>query len=451
MPVHIHFDRGTLVVTDASEGEGIVSRHLLWDDRTRSYRGKALAYRALLLELHRAGIPFSDQARRFEELPLKRGTTIEPFPYQEKALAEWWQHGGAGVVELPTGAGKTILAVLAIEKIRRPALIVVPTIDLMVQWQKVLEEHFGAEIGMLGGGVKERRPLTVTTYDSAALQVEFNGAEFGFLICDECHHLPAPTYKFIAEASLAPFRLGLSATLGEMPEELLGPVVHRVGIEELEGRYLAPYEVRTIHVQLDTEEQETYDDARTKYVAFLRKNKIDFSRPEGWGVFAMRSQQSAEGRTAFDAYRLQRKIALTSRAKLDELWRILVEHREDRTIVFTEDNETVHELGRRLIAPVITHQTKPKERRTILERFAAGELRILLTSRVLNEGVDVPDANVGVILSGSGSVREHVQRLGRILRKRPGKRALLYEVLTDVAAESGISERRRQHRAYRRS
>jgi superfamily II DNA or RNA helicase len=165
----------------------------------------------------------------------------------------------------------------------------------------------------------------------------------------------------------------------------------------------------------------------------------------------MRSQQSAEGRAAFSAYRHQRKIALTSRAKLEELWRILVEHREDRSIVFTEDNETVYELARRLLAPAITHQTKPKERRRILDAFSAGELRVLLTSRVLNEGVDVPDANVGVILSGSGSVREHVQRLGRILRKRPDKRALLYEVLTDVAAESGISQRRRQHRAYQRS
>ncbi len=456
MPVQIHFDRGTLVVTDASGGEEIVSRNLAWDDRTGSFRGRGAAYRTLLLELHRAKVPFEDHARGFETLELSRRTVIEPFPHQQEALDRWWDRGGYGVVELPTGAGKTILAVLAIEKIKRPVLVVVPTIDLMTQWQRVLEEHFGVEVGMLGGGVKEKRALTVTTYDSAAAQVEFHGADFGFLICDECHHLPAPAYRFIAEASLAPFRLGLTATLeradgGEkVAEALLGPLVHRVGIEELEGRFLAPYDVRTVQVRLDAEEEESYQAARERYLAFVRKNRIDFSRQEGWGVFVMRSQQSEEGRAAFSAYREQRKIALTSRAKLDALWRILIDHRADRTIVFTEDNETVYELARRLIAPVITHETKPKERRWLLDAFSAGDVRVLLTSRVLNEGVDVPEANVGVVLSGSGSVREHVQRLGRILRKRPDKRAILYEVLTDVAAESGMSERRRKHRAYRK-
>ncbi|MEO1235123.1 MAG: helicase-related protein, partial [Myxococcota bacterium] len=85
------------------------------------------------------------------------------------------------------------------------------------------------------------------------------------------------------------------------------------------------------------------------------------------------------------------------------------------------------------------------------EGFADGSLRVLVTAKVLNEGVDVPEARVGVVLSGSGSVREHVQRLGRILRRREGKRAVLYEVVSDVAAESGISERRRQHEAYGRA
>ncbi len=125
-----------------------------------------------------------------------------------------------------------------------------------------------------------------------------------------------------------------------------------------------------------------------------------------------------------------------------------MKHREDRVLVFTDDNETVYTLARRLLLPAITHHTPVPERKTLLAAFASGELPVLLTSRVLNEGVDVPDARVGVVLSGSGSVREHVQRLGRILRQRPGKRALLYEVCSAQTAESGISERRRQHRAY---
>nr|WP_276603587.1 helicase-related protein [Nannocystis pusilla] len=132
------------------------------------------------------------------------------------------------------------------------------------------------------------------------------------------------------------------------------------------------------------------------------------------------------------------------------MWRLLLRHRRDRILVFTEDNDTVHRLSRLFLLPVITHQTPPKERVSLLAQFASGALPVLLTSKVLNEGVDVPDANVGIILSGSGSVREHVQRLGRILRKKEGKRATLYELCTAVAAEHGVSERRRQHRAYQK-
>ena len=99
--------------------------------------------------------------------------------------------------------------------------------------------------------------------------------------------------------------------------------------------------------------------------------------------------------------------------------------------------------------PVITHQTKVRERSAILAGLSSGELGAVVTSKVLNEGVDVPDANVAVVISGSGSVREHVQRLGRILRKREGKRAVLYELVTAATSEEHTSERRREHGAYR--
>ena len=105
-------------------------------------------------------------------------------------------------------------------------------------------------------------------------------------------------------------------------------------------------------------------------------------------------------------------------------------------------------IARRFLVPVITHQTKTKERREILIKFNSGEYPIVATSRVLNEGVNVPEANVAVILSGSGSVREHVQRLGRILRKSGDKAATLYEVVTRGTVEEFTSNRRRQHSAY---
>jgi superfamily II DNA or RNA helicase len=128
---------------------------------------------------------------------------------------------------------------------------------------------------------------------------------------------------------------------------------------------------------------------------------------------------------------------------------LLHRHREGRVLVFTNDNATVYEISRRFLVPAITHQTDIKERRAYLEAFAAGTLNVLATSRVLNEGIDLPSADVAVVLSGTQTVREHVQRLGRILRKQDGKQAILYELVVADSAEERASERRRDHVAWR--
>src|SRR5207344_2536467 len=171
--------------------------------------------------------------------------------------------------------------------------------------------------------------------------------------------------------------------------------------------------------------------------------------PSGWSDFIIRSARSEDGRRAMAAYRRQREIAFAAPAKLDYVALLLDRHRDDRTLLFTQDNATAYEISRRFLVPAITHQTKVKERSRILAGLAEGTYGGVVTSKVLNEGVDVPDANVAVVLSGSGSVREHVQRLGRILRPREGKRAILYELVSGGTAEAYTSERRREHDAYR--
>ena len=120
----------------------------------------------------------------------------------------------------------------------------------------------------------------------------------------------------------------------------------------------------------------------------------------------------------------------------------------DRAILFTQDNATAFDISRRFLIPSITHQTPTEERRWILSAFNEGRLPAVVTSRVLNEGVDMPAARVGIVLSGSGSVREHVQRLGRLLRRHGDKEAMLYEVVTSGTSEEHTSDRRREHRAY---
>ncbi len=178
-------------------------------------------------------------------------------------------------------------------------------------------------------------------------------------------------------------------------------------------------------------------------------NGIRMSRPDGWGQFLMMTSRSPHGRSAWRAWREQRRIPFQCEGKLHALEDVLALHAEEQVIVFTADNDTVYRIARRYLIPAITHQTPALERQEILRRFREGGLKAVVTSRVLNEGVDIPTASVGVVLSGSASVREHVQRLGRILRKREGKAATLYEVITADTGEEHTSQRRREHGAYR--
>ena len=148
------------------------------------------------------------------------------------------------------------------------------------------------------------------------------------------------------------------------------------------------------------------------------------------------------------AHQRSKKLALGTSAKLRTLDFLLKKHARERVIIFTSDNDTVYAISAAFLIPAITHQTPTKERKAILESFNRGDYLALATSKVLNEGVNVPEASVAIILSGSGSIREHVQRLGRVLRKREGKQAILYEVITAGTVEENISRRRRQHDAY---
>ncbi|MBX2810185.1 MAG: DEAD/DEAH box helicase family protein [Myxococcales bacterium] len=457
MSIQILFEHGTLVVPTLTGEADAVSDLLTLDPRTGRYRAPARLYRHLILRLRELGLSYEDHARGFEELEVALPKDFSPYPHQAEALSAWMAAGFEGVVEMPTGSGKTLLGAMAIAACQRSALVIVPTIELLHQWKGVLEANLQQPVGIIGGGQKDRQAITVVTYDSAAMQVEFWGHRFGCLVFDEVHHLPSTAYRFIAEGSIAPFRLGLSATLARSDGEehrlvdLVGSTVYQAKIEALEGSYLAPYEVVTLTVALDDEDRVVYEQNRDIYLAFLRSERIPVSRAGGWMTFVSRAHQSPAGRAAFQAYRRQRGIAVASEAKLRALWGILVRHRLDRVLIFTEDTESVYRISEKFFVPCLTYQTPPRERKQLLAQFASGEIRTLVAAKVLNEGIDVPEANVGVVLSGSGSIREHVQRLGRILRPRPGKQAILYEMISDVAAEMGISERRRRHEAYGRT
>jgi superfamily II DNA or RNA helicase len=427
----------------------------VWDARTACHRAPASDYAALRRALARAALEVEDRARRYDELPEGARVRREPRPYQTEALEAWRGAQSRGVVVLPTGAGKTWLACLAIEDRRRSAIVLAPTLDLVRQWYDVLRTTFGTAVGVIGGGEYDVRPLTVSTYDSAYLHMEHLGDRFGLAVFDECHHLPGAAYALAARAAVAPFRLGLTATLERADgrhadlDELVGPVVYRKDIVDLSGAYLSSYETVRLTVDLSPEDRAAYEAERGIYRDFVASNGIRMSSPSGWSDFVIRSSRSDAGRRAMQAYRRQREIAFAAPAKLDYLALLLDRHRADRVLLFTQDNATAYQIARRFLVPVITHETKVRERSEILAGLADGAYGAVVTSKVLNEGVDIPSANVAVVISGSASVREHVQRLGRILRPQDGKHAVLYELVTAGTSETSTSARRREHSAYR--
>lgn len=453
MPLVVRFVGGTLELSSVPE-EFSLPEDARWDARSACHRLPAYRYADLLRSLHQKGIAVEDQARQYEQLELSLQVKREPRPFQKEALVAWKKQKSSGVVVLPTGTGKSHVGVLAIVDRQRSSLVVAPTLDLVRQWQELLRTSLGREIGVVGGGQQNLQSITVTTYDSAYLQMERWGNRFGLLIFDECHHLPGETYALIAKMSLAPFRLGLTATperadgREELLDELIGPVAYRRQITELAGEYLAEYRTERVVLELSEEERQEYEVEREIYVQFVRSQGIVLGSPQGFTDFMLRASRTEPGRRAIAAYRRQRALAFAAEAKLKYLEHLLGVHRQDRMIVFTQDNATAYAVSRRFLLPIITHQTKLKERTEILQGFDQGRYRAIVTSKVLNEGVDVPSANVAVVVSGSGSVMEHVQRLGRILRRQGEKQAILYELVSARTAETRTSDRRREHAAY---
>ena len=455
--VRIQFTQGTLLLAGSADELAPVRSRCVFDDRVECWRAEARHYAAIVLALRAEGVAYADEARDFQPLDLPLRDEPAPRPYQREAVAAWEGASRRGLIVLPTGSGKSFVARLAISRTRRPALVVVPTLDLMAQWASQLERAFGRPVGLLGGGNRDVRELTVSTYDSAVLCMEFMGNRFGLLVVDECHHLPGAVNRTLACMCLAPFRLGLTATPDrddgedEQLGELLGEICYRKDIDELEGEVLAPYRTERIAMELEPDEAEAYERHREAYVSFVRANAISFSSPSGWSRFLMLCARDPQGREVFRSYLEQRRIARAARAKFRCIWELLRRHRGERMLIFTADNDTAYEIGRRFLLPVLTHHTKVGERRDFLDAFRAGTYPVLVASKVLNEGVDVPEASVGIVVSGSGSTREHVQRLGRILRPARDKEAVLYELVSEGTSESYTSERRRQHRAYQRS
>jgi len=440
----IFYDKGTILI----KGDlAIPSSN--WDPRSGAYRAMALFYRDIVEYLKRSNVNYVDEALELLPTPYLQ-CKVKLKNFQHDALKAWLDAGKRGIIVLPTGSGKTMIAVAAISELKTPTIVIVPTLDLVEQWQRVLTNEFNAEIGVFGGGENVLQPITVSTYDSAYLRAGELGNRFGLIVFDEVHHLPSAGFRHIAEMFASPYRMGLTATYerqdglhNDLPR-LVGGKVYELSVQHLAGRHLSEYELEKLYVDLTLEEKNEYESLYKIFTDYLVKRNITIRTPRDFTKFIMRSGRDQAARRALLARNKAMDIALNSQMKLDALENVLLDQPMEPTIIFTQHNKLVHRIAQRFLIPYITYMTPKDERKEILDNFREGRYRLIVTSKVLDEGVDVPDATQAIILSGTGSTREFIQRLGRILRKREGKKAKLIEIVTRNTAEMKMSSRRKR-------
>ncbi|MEZ0290222.1 MAG: DEAD/DEAH box helicase [Sulfolobales archaeon] len=422
---------------------------VMYDKNSKVFKTYPIHYPKILSHMKSIGLRVEDKTG-FQDriLPVKPRLRVSLRDYQREALEKWIESSYRGIIALPTGSGKTIIGLASVAELGRWTLIVAFTREQLKQWRDHFIKNMGltrSEVGVFYGEEKIISPITITTYQTAFRHVEKLSPYFPLLIVDECHHLPADKFRKIALHMFSPYRLGLSATPyredGRHEElfPLLGGVVYSKSAKELaESGYLAPFTIKIVKVGLTPEEMKLYKELKKKYE--ILSDNLSFQE------LVARAKKGDQN--AIEALKIRsqfRMLVHMAREKIEALRRIVSEElrKGSKIIIFTQYIDQAEEIGRILGAPVITGETEPLVRKRNFEMFRSGEYRFLVITSVGDEGIDIPDANVGIIVAGTGSRRQFIQRLGRLLRPMEGKEAVLYEIIVKDTFEEYESRRRR--------
>lgn len=438
MSLSLEYDRGTITLngltpTVAPKFDDLIK----WDERINMWRSPASSYPHILSRLRNGTETFNDHVRS-PQAPVSDWSPISLRSYQESALLAWRAAAGRGIICLPTGAGKTRIALAAAQRSKKSTLCLVPTRVLLHQWIDSIREHYSGDVGVLGDGHHDVKPITVATFESAFRNGWTLGNRFDLLIVDEAHHFGDGERDEALEACSAPFRLGLSATLDderlERLEQLVGPKVFEQRIDDLVGTALAEFELSCHQLPLTYAEKSAY---KLDYDVFRRVFDDFKTQHSGgqWEDFLREASRTASGRAAIAAHGRAKKHITLTESKMVMLCQLLNRHSSQRKLVFTSDASSALIIARQLLLAPITSEIGPAERKSFIEDFRSGAIKTIVSCKVLNEGFDVPDAEIAIILGGSGSSREHIQRIGRVLRPKEGKKAHIYELLAAGTTE----------------
>lgn len=473
--VRLRFDQGTLLLSGVTRA--FIER--LWpldlwthDPRGRNitggvtdsnagnslhqWRTDAVHYRRVRDTLNRslAAEQWADDVPNWHAVKYPRCDLHSPRPDQLEAIDSWMDQR-CGVIVMPTGTGKTEVALHAMTSCQCATLIVSPVRDLMYQWHTRILAATRIDAGIIGDGVHRVSPISVTTYDSAAIHMPRLGNQFQLIIFDECHHLPGPMRQDAARMSAAPFRMGLTATPDRrdgnhvLLDDLVGPRVYTQAIGAARGKTLATYDVHRIAVHLSDEERSRYEALGRRvrdYIGERRKDEPEYD----WQMLCSESGRDPGARGAMQAFHAKRSIEDRATEKLriiEDLFRL---HAGEPVIVFCGSNAMARDVSTRFLIPCLLSHCRKRERQEILDGLRSGRYPALVANRVLDEGVDLPEVNVAIVIGGGSGTRQAIQRLGRVLRKNAFGRACFYEIVAAGTRDEQRSRDRRRDDAFKK-
>ncbi len=453
---NLEFQSGTLVLdrwTAAQIQHYFPEGFWKWDDRTDSWRTQASYYSRISEVLQSHSVGTVDLVPQWQTVNWP-SVSLHAMRDEQNAAVEKWFEKKEGILVMPTGTGKTEVALHILEKLRCSALIVSPIRDLMYQWQQRIHRGLGYDAGVIGDSILNRKPVSVTTYESASIHMPRLGNYFQCIVFDECHHLRGSFREDASRMCAAPYRLGLTATLdgtlsirGSLTE-LIGPVVYELKLDDVRGGSLADYDVYRIAVELNVQERARYQELGKmiqEYVFRRGQTEEGFT----WQKLCSESRTDGEAHAVLLGHRERQAIEDKAAAKFRVIEDLLHLHQGTPMVIFAGSNAMAREVSTRLLIPCLLSHCGKKERRNYLDGLRDGTYNAIVANQILDEGVDIPSVKVAVVIGGMASTRQATQRLGRVLRKQGNERAILYEVVCQETQEVDRSRKRRRSDAYK--